>query len=179
MSKITTNLSNSVSQLIDNLNSLSNLVGDLTLLNTTQDSDLVGSINEVLASITGNDSDISSLYSSVAQNEADILSLDSDVLANAGNISTNTSNISSLTTTVNNLDLDAITTVGNSTSNDITIGNINVGGIVTLTAGSSNWTFTISGNNVYIAYGGTNKMKLDTSGNLQVAGDIETSATIS
>lgn len=179
MAKITTNLSNSVSQLVDNLNSLSNLVGDLTLLNTVQDSDLVGSINEVLASITGNDSDISSLYSSVATNASDILLLDSAIGVNTSDISTNTSGISSLVSTVNSLDLDTITGVGNTTSNNITIGSINVGGTVTLTAGSSNWTFTISGNNVYIAYGGTNKMKLDTSGNLQVAGDIETSATIS
>ena len=38
------------------------------------------------------------------------------------------------------------------------------------------WTVTESGGSLYFATGGTNKMKLDASGNLQVAGDVESNA---
>jgi hypothetical protein len=42
-----------------------------------------------------------------------------------------------------------------------------------------NWTITESGGSLYFATGGTNKMKLDPSGNLDVVGDVNTFATIS
>jgi hypothetical protein len=38
------------------------------------------------------------------------------------------------------------------------------------------WTVTESGGSLYFATGGNNKMKLDASGNLQVAGDVESNA---
>ena len=41
------------------------------------------------------------------------------------------------------------------------------------------WTVTESGGSLYFATGGTNKMKLDASGNLQVVGNVESNATIS
>lgn len=40
------------------------------------------------------------------------------------------------------------------------------------------WTITESGGSLYFATGGTNKMKLDASGNLDVVGDVNTNATI-
>ena len=40
------------------------------------------------------------------------------------------------------------------------------------------WTITESGGSLYFATGGTNKMKLDASGNLQVVGNVESNATI-
>ena len=40
------------------------------------------------------------------------------------------------------------------------------------------WTVTESGGHLYFAVSGVNKMKLDSSGNLQVAGDIDSNATI-
>jgi len=43
----------------------------------------------------------------------------------------------------------------------------------------SNWTLTESGGALYFSSGGVNYMKLDASGNLQVAGDVDTNATIS
>jgi len=43
----------------------------------------------------------------------------------------------------------------------------------------ANWTVTESGGSLYFATGGTNKMKLDASGNLQVVGNVESNATIS
>jgi len=44
--------------------------------------------------------------------------------------------------------------------------------------GWANWTITESGGSLYFATGGTNKMKLDASGNLQVVGNVESNATI-
>jgi hypothetical protein len=51
----------------------------------------------------------------------------------------------------------------------------NVAGAVILSA----WTITESGGSLYFATGGSNKMKLDASGNLQIIGTIDTVATIS
>ena len=60
-------------------------------------------------------------------------------------------------------------------SNDITgTGNISITGNV----GFANWTITESGGSLYFATGGTNKMKLDASGNLDVVGNVNTNATI-
>ena len=43
----------------------------------------------------------------------------------------------------------------------------------------ANWTVTESGGSLYFATGGTNKMKLDASGNLDVVGSVNANATIS
>ena len=43
----------------------------------------------------------------------------------------------------------------------------------------TNWTITESGGSLYFATGGTNKMKLDASGNLDVVGSVNSNATIS
>ena len=40
------------------------------------------------------------------------------------------------------------------------------------------WTITESGGSLYFATGGTNKMKLDASGNLDVVGSVNANATI-
>ena len=42
----------------------------------------------------------------------------------------------------------------------------------------SNWTVTESGGSLYFATGGTNKMKLDANGNLDVVGSVNSNATI-
>ena len=42
----------------------------------------------------------------------------------------------------------------------------------------SNWTVTESGGSLYFATGGTNKMKLDANGNLDVVGTVNSNATI-
>jgi len=49
-------------------------------------------------------------------------------------------------------------------------------GVTTVDFGD--WTITESGGSLYFATGGTNKMKLDASGNLDVAGSINANATI-
>ena len=51
-------------------------------------------------------------------------------------------------------------------------GALDVGSTLTLSAGASNWVATISSNNLVFSYGGSYKMKLDTSGNLTVTGNI-------
>ena len=57
---------------------------------------------------------------------------------------------------------------------------IDVTGTVNLTGSVDfgNWTITESGGSLYFATGGTNKMKLDASGNLDVVGNVNTNATI-
>lgn len=47
-------------------------------------------------------------------------------------------------------------------------------GVVTI----GGWTITESGGSLYFATGGTNKMKLDASGNLDVVGNVNSNATI-
>jgi len=46
------------------------------------------------------------------------------------------------------------------------------------TADFGNWTITESGGVLYFATGGTNKMKLDASGNLTVVGDVTAYGTV-
>tara|TARA_R110002096_G_scaffold203213_1_gene388192 strand:+ start:90 stop:1268 length:1179 start_codon:yes stop_codon:yes gene_type:complete len=53
-----------------------------------------------------------------------------------------------------------------------TFAEITSAGDVNLTAGASDWAFTVTGNNLIISYGGTSKAKLDTSGNLIVIGNV-------
>ena len=47
-----------------------------------------------------------------------------------------------------------------------------VGNTITLDNGSNDWTVTVTSNKLRFAYNGTDKMELDTSGNLKVTGDI-------
>ena len=58
---------------------------------------------------------------------------------------------------------------------------ISVTGAVALTGSVSfaNWTITETGGSLYFATVGTNKMKLDASGNLDVVGSVNSNATIS
>ena len=44
--------------------------------------------------------------------------------------------------------------------------------------GASDWTFEVSGNNLIIKYAGVSKMKLDTSGNLTVTGNVTAYGTV-
>jgi len=53
-----------------------------------------------------------------------------------------------------------------------------ISGTVTLTGGSASWTWVASGLNLTFAYGGVNKMRLDSSGNLTVVGNVSAYGTI-
>ncbi|HUX30898.1 MAG TPA: hypothetical protein VMV78_09775 [Thiobacillus sp.] len=50
--------------------------------------------------------------------------------------------------------------------------NASIATSISLTGGASAWQFALSGNDLIIKYGGVNKAKLDTSGNLTVTGNI-------
>ena len=54
-----------------------------------------------------------------------------------------------------------------------------VGTTITVDNGSNDWTVTVSSNKLLFKYAGTNKMELDSSGNLKVTGDITAFGTIS
>ncbi len=47
-----------------------------------------------------------------------------------------------------------------------------------LTEGTQNWTVTASGTNLTFAYNGVNKMRIDSSGNLTVTGNVTTNGTL-
>ena len=64
-------------------------------------------------------------------------------------------------------------------ANAIVAGNVSAGGQVIMTAGTEDWTVTADGTNLTFAYNGVNKMRLDSSGNLTVTGDITAYGTIS
>jgi len=68
--------------------------------------------------------------------------------------------------------LDGITTNGTLTTPTLT-------SAVTITGGTSDWTFTASGTNLTFAYGGVNVLRVDSSGNLTALGDVTTNGTIS
>ena len=51
--------------------------------------------------------------------------------------------------------------------------------VVTITGGTQSWTVTASGTTLTFAYGGTNRMRLDSSGNLTVTGNVTGYGTIS
>jgi hypothetical protein len=58
MAKTVIDLNDSIATFRNKSNEISDKVGDLALLDTAVDSDLVGAINELEANINGNDSDI-------------------------------------------------------------------------------------------------------------------------
>jgi hypothetical protein len=55
------------------------------------------------------------------------------------------------------------------------IGAVGGSGVVSV---GSDWSITDNAGNLLFAYNGVNKMKLDTSGNLTVVGDITTAGTL-
>ena len=66
------------------------------------------------------------------------------------------------------------------TDNDIhATADISAGGELKLTGGAQDWTFEVDGSNrLVIQYNGTSLARIDTSGNLVVAGDITTNGTL-
>lgn len=51
-------------------------------------------------------------------------------------------------------------------------------GTITISGGTQNWTVTASGTNLTFAYNGTNRMRLDSSGNLTVTGNVTAYGTL-
>ena len=67
---------------------------------------------------------------------------------------------------------------GVATTDSPTFAEITSSGDVNLTAGASDWAFTVVSNNLIISYGGVSKAKLDTSGNLIVIGNVTAFGTV-
>lgn len=59
-----------------------------------------------------------------------------------------------------------------------TLSGATLGGTTTITGGTQSWTWVASGTNLTFAYGGVNKMRLDSSGNLTVTGNVTAYGTI-
>lgn len=59
-----------------------------------------------------------------------------------------------------------------------TLSGATLGGTTTITGGSASWTWVASGTNLTFAYGGVNKMRLDSSGNLTVVGNVTAYGTV-
>lgn len=68
--------------------------------------------------------------------------------------------------------------VANTVVNDKAVVYGSAGEVQATTVDLGNWTVTESSGSLYFATGGTNKMKLDASGNLDVVGNVNTNATI-
>jgi hypothetical protein len=51
-------------------------------------------------------------------------------------------------------------------------------GTITIAGGTQNWTVIASGTNLTFAYNGTNRMRLDSSGNITVTGNVTAYGTI-
>jgi hypothetical protein len=54
----------------------------------------------------------------------------------------------------------------------------NLSGTITVAGGTQNWTVIASGANLTFAYNGVNRMRLDSSGNLTVTGNVTAFGTI-
>ena len=68
-----------------------------------------------------------------------------------------------------------LTSVGNTT----VLGDLSVNDDIIMTAGASDWKVEVNASNeLIISYGGTNKMKLDSSGNLTVTGNVTAYGTV-
>jgi seryl-tRNA synthetase len=65
MAKTIIDLNDSIATWRTKSNEISDKVGDLTTLNTDEDSDLVGAINELEANINGSDSDIADINTAI------------------------------------------------------------------------------------------------------------------
>lgn len=59
-----------------------------------------------------------------------------------------------------------------------TLSGATLGGTTTITGGTASWTWVASGTNLTFAYGGVNKFRIDSSGNLTVTGNVTAYGTI-
>jgi len=202
MAKITTNQTNTINQWLTNHNTLAKNVGDLALLMTTEDSDLVGAINSLYTTaildsdiswlqtqITNNDSDIYSLQTQTTTSslQAQITSNDNDISTLQTRVTSNDNDISSLQTQVtsNDNDISSLQTQVTSNDNDISSISTSLSGYlrsnVTDNKTSGNLIFNDNikgafgtGSDLQIYHNGSNSYITDTgTGSLIIGGSIK------
>jgi cytoskeletal protein CcmA (bactofilin family) len=114
------------------------------------------------------------------------LSVGANVVMNTANlnISNGASGTANIQASATLLKVANTTGVANLTPYNLTIGTTTVGNnqmstnTFTIKGGASDWTVAVATNSLIFAYGGVNKMKLDTTGNLTVVGDVTAYGTI-
>lgn len=81
MAKVNVSINDTIQQWVADTNTLANQVGDITQLNTTVDSDIVGAINSLDSLVSANDSDVADLNQQIVtlttNVDSDITSLES------------------------------------------------------------------------------------------------------
>ena len=139
-------------------------IGSLPSLTTTAKNNLVAAINDINARV------MEDVIDDTSPQLGGALDLNSNNVTGTGNISIT----GSLTTTAAiNSGSANITTTGNIT------GPVTEAVITTLRLKASGWTITQDGsNNLIFDYNGSDKMKLDASGNLTVVGNVTAFGTI-
>lgn len=100
MAKVVIDLNDTIAEWRNKDNLISNSIGDLTLLNTTEDSDLVGAINSINL---GLDSDVDSLQAAVSNLDSDIQSLNT-IIGTLDSLNGNISGSSSVVEALNILE---------------------------------------------------------------------------
>lgn len=191
--KTEVSLSNTISSLVNQLN---NVADDLGNIDNIADSNLVNAVGTLQTNINSSDSDIGTRTSLATTNKSDLVSAINEIHAIVspfnivldttpqlgGNLDLNSKNVTgtgnisitgSLTTTAAITSGSAnITTTGNIT------GPVTQADITTVRLATGGWTITQSGTNLIFDYNGSDKMKLDASGNLTVVGNVTAFGTI-
>lgn len=180
-------LSNTVSALVTELN---NIADDLGNIDNLSDSNVIDAIGTLQVNINNSDSDIGTRTSLLTTDKTDIVSAINEIhnVITPFDISLDTSpqlggdldlNSSDITGTGNINITGTITSTGTvdfgsanvSTTGNL-IGPVTRADISTVRLATSGWTITQNGTNLIFDYNGTDKMKLDTSGNLTVVGNV-------
>lgn len=180
-------LSNTVSTLVTELN---NIADDLGNIDNISDSNVIDAIGTLQVNINNSDSDIGTRTSLLTTDKTDIVSAINEIhnVITPFDISLDTSpqlggdldlNSSDITGTGNINITGTITSTGTvdfgsanvSTTGNL-IGPVTRADISTVRLATSGWTITQNGTNLIFDYNGTDKMKLDTSGNLTVVGNV-------
>lgn len=189
MAKSFVSITDTFSTFVTEHNNQVNKVGDLTLLGTLVDSDIVGAINSIT---TLNVPEEVNLYYTKTRVDSDIaagatliafgvtaVAAELNILDGATVTTSELNILDGVTATaaeINKLDGLTLTTLELNTraaDSDAVISNS-----ISLTGAVSAWKFSLSGNDIIISYGATSLAKLSTTGDLTVIGNVTAYGTI-